>query len=161
MWLTGFEESRVIYQTGNRLYPLYACACMCVYVCVYPKCWSPYTASLLKQWAVNQIPLHPPPRCAHQGPNLESLISMSSCSQQPLPFTISSMEKAQPSWFRQLLLPYICKSCPVIMPFDIILRVFHSPSASCNKMFQAHLFHLPPTWNQPFLQEVMNPSSGK
>lgn len=58
-------------------------------------------------------------------------------------------------------LPYICKSCPVIMPFDMILRVFHSPSASWHKMFQAHLFHLPQTRNQPFLQEVMNPSSGK
>lgn len=47
------------------------------------------------------------------------------------------------------------------MPFDIIWRVFHSFLASRHKMLQAHLFHLPQTWNQPLPQGAMNLSSGK
>lgn len=47
------------------------------------------------------------------------------------------------------------------MPFDIILRISHSFLTSWHKMLQAHLFHLPQTWNLPLPQEAMNLSNGK
>lgn len=112
----------------------------------HTRCWCPYNASLLKQQVVNQIPLHPSPRCVHLGPSLESLTSMSSRSQQSLPFTISSMAQA-------LLIQTTTTTCcpiypsPAPVPFDMIPRVFHRFPAFWQKMFQAHLFHLPQTWN--------------
>lgn len=57
------------------------------------------------------------------------------------------------------VLPY--RSCPAAMPFEIILRISHSFLTSWHKMLQAHLFHLPQTWNLPLPQGAMNLSNGK
>ena len=119
----------------------------------------------LSQQAVNQTPLHPSLKGVHhQGSSLESSITMSSCNQQPPTFTISSKAKAQLIQTATTtcclhVLPY--RSCPATMPFDIILRISHSFLTSWHKMLQAHLFHLPQTWNLPLPQEAMNLSNGK
>lgn len=148
-----------IYQVRNRLYRQRQREtraiqrereCVCVSPSLSTGCQSNTTASLKG--------VH------HQGSSLESSITMSSCSQQPLTFTISSKAKAQliqtsTTTCCPNALPY--SSCPTTMPFNIILRISHSFLTSWNKMLQAHLFHLPQTWNLPLPQEAMNLSNGK
>ena len=119
----------------------------------------------LSQQAVNQTPLHPSLKGVHhQGSSLESSISMSSCPQQPLTFSISAKAQGQliqtptATWCPNVF-PY--RSCPAAMPFEIILRISHSFLTSWHKMLQAHPFHLPQTWNLPLPQEAMNLSNGK